>query len=85
MRDQGTKLDRIIELEGLYNSILSDTSLTIEQIRTMCRTVERPIDCRNKWRKATPTMTTKAAGVTYESFVAKGWTNQLLRQHGYIE
>ena len=85
MRDQGTKLDRIIELEGLYNSILSDASLTIEQIRTMCRTVERPIDCRNKWRKATPTMTTKAGGVPYGGFVAKGWTDALLREHGYIE
>lgn len=30
------------------------------------------------------TMTAKAAGATYESFIAQGWTDDLLRQHGYI-
>jgi hypothetical protein len=85
MRESGTKLDRIIELEGLYNSILADTSLSIQQIRTMLRTVERPIDLRSKWRKATPTMTSKANGVTYEAYRAKGWTDALLREHGYIK
>lgn len=29
-------------------------------------------------------MTAKAAGVTYESFVAQGWTDEMLRQNGYM-
>lgn len=31
-----------------------------------------------------PTMTAKAGGKTYESFIAAGWTEDQLRQHGYI-
>jgi hypothetical protein len=33
---------------------------------------------------AGPTMTAKAAGATYESFIAQGWTDETMRQHGYI-
>jgi hypothetical protein len=29
-------------------------------------------------------MTAKAAGVTYEAFLAQGWTDAALREHGYI-
>lgn len=31
-----------------------------------------------------PTMTAKAGGKTFESFIAAGWTEDQLRQHGYI-
>jgi hypothetical protein len=31
-----------------------------------------------------PQMTAKAAGQTYEAFRASGWTDELLRQHGYM-
>lgn len=31
-----------------------------------------------------PTMTAKAAGVTRESFLAQGWTDALLVEHGYM-
>lgn len=34
---------------------------------------------------AGPRMTAKANGATYESFRAGGWTDDLLRQHGYME
>jgi hypothetical protein len=33
---------------------------------------------------ATPVMTAKAQGSTYNEFIAKGWTDQMLREHGYI-
>lgn len=33
---------------------------------------------------AGPQMTDKAQGVPYESFIAQGWTDELLRQHGYM-
>lgn len=29
-------------------------------------------------------MTATAGGATYESFVAQGWTDDLLIQHGYM-
>jgi hypothetical protein len=31
-----------------------------------------------------PQMTAKAAGQTHAQFVAAGWTDELLRQHGYM-
>lgn len=31
-----------------------------------------------------PQMTVKAAGATYEQFVAQGWTDDMLRQQGYM-
>lgn len=34
---------------------------------------------------AGPRMTAKANGATRESFIAQGWTDDLLRQHGYME
>lgn len=34
---------------------------------------------------AGPRMTAKANGATYESFRAQNWTDDLLRQHGYME
>lgn len=33
---------------------------------------------------AGPVMTAKAAGVTYEAMRAAGWTDALLREHGYV-
>jgi hypothetical protein len=33
---------------------------------------------------AGPTMTDKAQGKTYQSFIDKGWTDAQLRQHGYL-
>lgn len=32
-----------------------------------------------------PTMTAKANGVSYDAFIAQGWTDDLLLEHGYIE
>jgi len=34
---------------------------------------------------AGPRMTAKAQGAPYESFLAQGWTDEMLRQHGYLE
>lgn len=34
---------------------------------------------------AGPVMTAKAAGAPYESFIQQGWTDEQLRQHGYIQ
>lgn len=34
---------------------------------------------------AGPVMTAKAAGVTFEQFLAKGWTEETLRAHGYVQ
>lgn len=31
-----------------------------------------------------PQMTAKAAGATYESFIGAGWTDAMLREHGYV-
>lgn len=33
---------------------------------------------------AAPVMTAKAAGATYESFIAQGWTDETMRAHGYL-
>lgn len=33
---------------------------------------------------AAPVLTAKANGVPYEQFVAAGWTDDMLRQHGYL-
>lgn len=33
---------------------------------------------------AAPQLTAKANGATYESFIAQGWTDDMLRQHGYL-
>lgn len=33
---------------------------------------------------ATPSLTDKAGGFTYEQLIAAGWTDETLRQHGYI-
>ena len=29
-------------------------------------------------------MTAKAAGASYETFIGQGWTDALLREHGYM-
>jgi len=34
---------------------------------------------------AGPVMTAKANGAPYDSFTSKGWTDDMLRQHGYIQ
>lgn len=34
---------------------------------------------------AAPVMTAKAAGVPYESFIAQGWTDATLVEHGYMQ
>ena len=31
-----------------------------------------------------PQMTAKAAGASYETFIGQGWTDALLREHGYM-
>ena len=33
---------------------------------------------------AAPVMTPKAAGATYESFIVAGWTDEMMRQQGYL-
>lgn len=33
---------------------------------------------------APPALTAKANGATYEQFIAQGWTDDMLRQHGYL-
>lgn len=95
-----TKIERIAELERVIDQITTDASLSLDAVRSLCRGVQRRGDLVNKWnlpearierlkprctKPSHPKMTAKANGATYEAYRAKGWTNALLREHGYIE
>jgi hypothetical protein len=94
-----TKIERIAELEQVIGQIATSAALSLDECRALCRCVQRTGDDVNKWKlpearieslkpRCTkplhPKMTSKANGATYEAYRAAGWTDAMMREHGYI-